>query len=443
MSYSNYEHYKNSGENNIGLIPLNWKVAKLYMLSKRYAGGTPDKNTPEYWESGTVPWLNSGSVNQFLITTPSNYITSDALEKSSAKWVPKGALLIALAGQGKTKGMVAQTSFDTTCNQSMAAIICRKIDSRYMLWWLVSQYENIRGLSSIDGRDGLNLEMIGGIKCPLPSREEQKAIAAFLDKKTSAIDALIEKKQKLIQLLEEKRSALISQVVTKGLEPNVPMKDSGINWLGKIPENWKVKRLKYVITYNDESLPETTRPDRIINYVDISSVSLVHGIENVDRYEFDQAPSRARRIVRDGDTILSTVRTYLKAIALIKGDIENLIVSTGFMVIRPTPKIDSIFLNYFMQSEAFIGEIVARSVGVSYPAINPSEVAKIESVIPPLNEQRHIAMFLDKKTSEIDKIKVKIETLIALLREYRSALITNVVTGRIGLQNYSEKMVSV
>ncbi|MFO9368066.1 restriction endonuclease subunit S [Legionella pneumophila serogroup 1] len=205
-------------------------------------------------------------------------------------------------------------------------------------------------------------------------------------------------------------------------------KDSGTTWLGKIPQNWEAKRLKYIITYNDESLPETTRPDRIINYVDISSVSLMHGIENVDRYEFDQAPSRARRIVKNGDTILSTVRTYLKAIALIKGDIENLIVSTGFMVIRPTPKVDSIFLNYFMQSEAFIGEIVARSVGVSYPAINPSEVAKIESVIPPLNEQRHIAIFLDKKTSELDALIAKKQKLIQLLEEKRSALIAQTVT---------------
>lgn len=430
MSYSNYEHYKNSGENNIGLIPLNWKVAKLYMLSKRYAGGTPDKNTPEYWESGTVPWLNSGSVNQFLITTPSNYITSDALEKSSAKWVPKGALLIALAGQGKTKGMVAQTSFDTTCNQSMAAIICRKIDSRYMLWWLVSQYENIRGLSSIDGRDGLNLEMIGGIKCPLPSREEQKAIAAFLDKKTTEIDALIEKKQKLIQLLEEKRSALISQVVTKGLDPNLPMKDSGINWLGKIPDCWDLKRIKfYVRSINKKIHYENTK----LPYI---------GLENIESWTGKKIEDNS--VTSEGvvccfeakDVLFGKLRPYLAKTYLAKDDGTC---STEFLVFRPCAYVDPEYLQYFLLSPKFINTVNASTYGAKMPRANWEFIANLYLACPSLLVQKQIVQFLNDKTLKIDLIKTKIKEAIERLKEYRAALITNAVTGKIALTAEKDK----
>ncbi|KTD65379.1 restriction endonuclease subunit S [Legionella spiritensis] len=206
------------------------------------------------------------------------------------------------------------------------------------------------------------------------------------------------------------------------------LKDTNINWLGKIPENWQLKPLKYIATYNDDSLSEDTRPDKIINYVDISSVNLSYGIEKIESYEFDQAPSRARRIVKDGDTILSTVRTYLKAISLIKEPIESLIVSTGFIVIRPSRTVIAAFLNYFIQGEGFIGEIVSKSVGVSYPAIGPSGVMKIEIAIPALKEQKEISLFLDKKTSEIDALIAKKEKLIKLLEEKRTALITQAVT---------------
>ncbi len=131
------------------------------------------------------------------------------------KWIPKGSLVIALAGQGKTKGMTAQTKIETTCNQSMAAIcIDKKWNVRYILWWLTSQYGNIRGLAGDEQRDGLNLEMVGSIPCPLPSNAEQQSIASFLDFETNRIDALINKVKQSIEKLLEYRSALISAAVT-------------------------------------------------------------------------------------------------------------------------------------------------------------------------------------------------------------------------------------
>ncbi|MBE9249652.1 restriction endonuclease subunit S [Dolichospermum sp. LEGE 00240] len=205
-------------------------------------------------------------------------------------------------------------------------------------------------------------------------------------------------------------------------------KDSGVEWLGEIPNHWEVKRLKNIASCNDESLGENTAPDYEIEYVDISSVDLVSGIKNYENMSFDKAPSRARRKVQDGDTIVSTVRTYLKSIATIKQPPNNLIVSTGFAVIRPKININPNYIGYLLQSEGFIGEIVSSSLGVSYPAINSSVLISLPVVEPPLEEQENIARFLDYKTKQIDDLIAKKETLIEKLDEKRTSLISHAVT---------------
>lgn len=164
-------------------------------------------------------------------------------------------------------------------------------------------------------------------------------------------------------------------------------------------------------------------------YVDISSVDLVNGITAVESYTFENAPSRARRIVRDGDTIVSTVRTYLKAIAPVEMPPDNMIVSTGFAVIRPGDVVDSRFLGYALQNTHFIDDVVANSTGVSYPAINPTSLVSLPVFYPKSkSEQQQIAAFLDWKTAQIDALIAKKKTLIEKLKEKRLALITQAVT---------------
>ena len=175
----------------LGEIPEHWMHIKIKWYSKRYTGGTPDKTNDSFWENGIIPWLNSGAVNDANVNQPSEYITLEAYLNSSAKWVPAGALLMALAGQGKTKGMVARLNFKATCNQSVAAIIPdSRLSADFLYWWLTKNYTNIRNLGGGDNRDGINLEMIGGIDSPLPPLAEQKKIADFLDRETAKIDSL-------------------------------------------------------------------------------------------------------------------------------------------------------------------------------------------------------------------------------------------------------------
>lgn len=195
-----------------------------------------------------------------------------------------------------------------------------------------------------------------------------------------------------------------------------------------LPDGWSTKRLKYVATYNDEVLPEGTDEDREIDYVEISGVSLSRGIEEVERVTFGQAPSRARRKVRSGDILVSTVRTYLRAIAKVDEASPDLIASTGFCVVRPREEVDSGFLGWVAKSEPFVGEVVARSVGVSYPAINASDLVAIDVPLPPLETQQRIARFLDEKTARIDGLIEKKRALLDRLAEKRQALITRAVT---------------
>ena len=204
--------------------------------------------------------------------------------------------------------------------------------------------------------------------------------------------------------------------------------DSGFEWLGHVPAHWVIKPVNALATLNDEVLAEATDEDYEIEYVDIGSVSLSEGIERTETFAFKDAPSRARRIVRDGDVLVSTVRTYLKAIAPVTSPAANLVASTGFAVVRAKDGQCSGFLKYGLQSEPFVHQVIARSTGVSYPAINASDLARIPLPSPPSDEQQAIATFLDRETAKIDALLAEQEALLALLTEKRQATISRAVT---------------
>jgi len=205
-------------------------------------------------------------------------------------------------------------------------------------------------------------------------------------------------------------------------------KDSGVPWLGEIPGHWYVNQLKFSTTCNDEVLSANTDEGYEILYIDISNVSLTKGVLNKENLTFEQAPSRARRVVRDGDILVSTVRTYLKSIAYIEKAEENLIASTGFAVLRPTSSLSSKFLGYWIQSQGVVATIMANSVGVSYPAINSTDLVRLPVVNLPISEQEIIVSFLDKQLVKIDMLISKQEALLIKMNEQRNAIITNAVT---------------
>jgi len=185
--------------------------------------------------------------------------------------------------------------------------------------------------------------------------------------------------------------------------------------------------LKHVARVNVATLDDMTDPDYAFDYVDISSVTPELGIARRERVTFGTAPSRARRKVAHGDTIVSTVRTYLRAVAFVD-EPDDLVVSTGFAVLSPCPGVDPRYLYRAVQSKPFVDEVVARSTGVSYPAINPSDLGRIGVCLPDVGAQLAIADFLDRETAKIDALVAKKQRLIELLQEERTAVISHTVT---------------
>lgn len=202
-------------------------------------------------------------------------------------------------------------------------------------------------------------------------------------------------------------------------------KDSGVKWIGEIPGHWEIRRLKNVVLCNAETLSENFPKDEVIKYVEISDVNYTSGITNIQRMPFGEAPSRARRITKKNDVIVSTVRTYLKAVAKIQED--GLIVSTGFAVLHPLIG-NSSFLSYFALSESFIHNVIVNSKGISYPAITASDLICIAMPLPPLPEQEAIVTYLDTKVAKIDEYISIAEKKIAALEELKQTIIAEAVT---------------
>lgn len=444
---------KKSAASWAGYVPSYWGAASLRWKSRIYAGGTPDKSKLEYWENGNIPWLNSGSVNQNVIRKPSALITEEALKKSSTRWVPRGALLVALAGQGKTKGMVARLAIDSTCNQSVAAIVPNwDLNSIFLYYFLQDNYQNIRNLAGGDLRDGLNLEMLASIVCPIPPVQEQRQIATYLNRETANIDKLITKQQKLMKLLQEKRQAVINQAVTKGLDPNVKMKDSGVEWLGEVPEHWILCRVKNLISVLTDYTANGSFADLAENvkYLDSGYSRLVRltdlrlALTN-DEGVYVSEESHAylnKSSLHGGELLVANVGAYAGFACLMpKIEFPCTLGPNMYLLRFKSHRTTSEFMDFIFGTRYFSEQLKLKSTSTAQPKLNKENVKTCFVCLPSMEEQIHILEYLNLRLKRIDNVIEKSKCSIALLKEHRQALITAAVTGKIdvrGLVTYEE-----
>jgi type I restriction enzyme S subunit len=438
MSLSRYPKYKDSGVMWLGNVPEHWRSVNLRWISKIYSGGTPDKLNLDYWTDGTIPWLNSGSVNRSVITEPSTFITQEAFEKSAAKWVKAGALVMALAGQGKTKGMVAQLGIASTCNQSMAAIVpAEHFSARFLYWWLTSNYQSIRNLAGGDLRDGLNLEILGSIPTPLLQIAEQSSIATFLDEETSKIDALVEEQRRLIDLLQEKRQAVISHAVTRGLDPAAPMKPSGYPLFGIIPRTWRAGKLRRFASRVVVGIAEATTQAYADDGVPILRATNIRPgkIEGeLLRIDPKFSGDRGSKQLRAGDLV--TVRTgYPGVTAVIPEELGGCQCFTMLITSlrnSQSARYQCYFLNSTFARQYFDVEgWGSAQTNISVPILQDCPVPS-----PSFREQEEIADYLDEKCEITDSLIDEANHAIELFQERRAALISAAVTGQIDVRNY-------
>lgn len=445
-----YPKYKGSGVDWLGNMPEHWNVASLRWLSRRYTGGTPDRANDAYWDDGTIPWINSGAVNQVVITEPSSYITQQGYLNSSAKWVPKGALVMALAGQGKTKGMVAQVAIDTTCNQSMAAVVPdHRVTSRFLFWWLAAHYSTIRNLAGGEQRDGLNLDILGALPAPLVPVDEQDTITKFLDLETANIDKLIRQQRAVIEKLREKRSALISRTVTRGLppvaaraaglNPHRELKPAGEDWLGEIPTDWdsaQLRRFIYFITSGSRGWAEYYSDEGAI-FVRIGNLARDSIYLDLSDVQYVDPPTGAegeRTRIQLGDLLLS-ITAYLGSVAVASRNVVGGYINQHIALVRVNAaKLIPEFAAFALMADAGQAQLGGLGYGGTKVQLSLDDVKSIWVPVPPMAEQRAIVAFIERETANIDHAIKKIEEVIDQLQDYRTALVTGAVTGKIDVR---------
>lgn len=270
-----------------------------------------------------------------------------------------------------------------------------------------------------------------------PPRPEQDQIVAYLRAQDAHIARLIKAKRDLIGLLTEQKLRIIDHAVTRGLDASVELKSSGIEWLGDVPEHWSIKPLKRWVRLNASALGEKTNPDFEFRYLDIGSVKTGRLAKELERLRFANAPSRARRVLRRGDTIISTVRTYLKAIWYVNEEAGDLIASTGFAVLTPGRQVEPEYLGYVIQSSGFVNRVTANSIGIAYPAIAETVLGRFPVVMPPtLAEQQAILAHIKAESAPLDQAIEQALTEIKLIREYRDRQIADIVTGQVDVRGW-------
>jgi type I restriction enzyme S subunit len=296
--------------------------------------------------------------------------------------------------------------------------------------YMISQFGKY-SYGLVDDMNSLRYDDFQKIYIPIPPIEEQNKIVNFIDKKSTNIEKFIQDKTRFIELLKEQKEAVINEAVTKGVDNSVEFKDSGIKWLGEIPNHWEVKKLKFISKINNESLTESTDKEYQIQYIDIGSVDVNGLINKPQTILFGNAPSRARRIVKPNSIIISTVRTYLKAMAHFEIVDDNLIASTGFAVLDMKNDKYAKYFYYSMMSSYFINTVSIKSLGITYPAINSSDLSDIKLLVPPHYEQIQIVEYIENELNQIDKLIEKATKQIELIKEYKTSLINEAVSGKI------------
>lgn len=415
-----YPAYKDSGVEWLGEIPEHWKVTRIGTRFIERRTKVSDKNFPalSVTKQGIVPQLDNAAK------------TNDG---DNRKLVKAGDFVINSRSDRKGSSGIANTDGSVSLiNIVMEPLNVNSNYCSYLLKGHAFMEEFYRmGHGIVADLWTTRYDEMKAIIVGLPPITEQTSIANFLDHKTALIDKAIGIKEKQVELVKERRQILIHKAVTRGLNPNVKMKDSGVEWIGEIPEGWEVKRLKNICFINLNALGENTNKNFEFKYVDIGSVTLEDGIIQTEIFIFKDAPSRARRIAKNGDTVISTVRTYLKAIDFIDEEKSRYIYSTGFAVLQPRDFINPEFLAYFVRSDAFTEQVTINSKGMSYPAINSTDISRLNVVQCPLNEQKEIVDFIKTATNKIAiTISLK-EHEIEKLKEYKASLINSAVTGKI------------
>lgn len=433
--YKPYPKYKPSGIDWLGDIPEGWEMKKLkHTVKELVGGGTPDTGNDQNWtddESGT-PWVNIADMtNAFHIQETEKRVTESGLAEKNLKILPKNTLLYSMYA---SLGKVASLDIEAVTNQAILGVVedKHKAVSDFIKWWLISIESHLSLFSTSSTQNNLNEFKVKNMPLFLPSLPQQQAITDFLDRETTKIDEVVEKKQKLVELLKEKRQAIISQAVTKGLDPKAKMKPSGIDWLGDIPERWEVKKIKHIakIVLGKMLQNEDWGGDELKPYLRAQNI-LWEKVDTTDFKEMWLSDYEQKQYrVQIGDLLVSEGGEVGRT-AVWDNEISECYIQNSVHKVTVNNRMNNFYLLYLLEiygKNGYLDSIVNR---VSIGHLTREKLKEIEILVPSKDEQKGIADYVARRASEIDELIRMIKLQIQKLREFRQALISNVVTGKI------------
>ena len=422
-----YPEYKESGVAWIGEIPAHFEVKRLKYVADLNMGQSPPSEEYNSDSLGT-PFLQGNADFGPYHPTPKIYcptarkhaIPGDILLSVRA---PVGAINVADQEYGIGRGLCA---IRPRMNQ---------LECRYAKYLLEVVRTELYVVATGTTYDAVTVDDVSNITCVVPSLSEQTQIANFLDRKTGQIDELIRIKEQQIELLQEQRAALINQAVTKGLDPNVEMKPSGVEWIGEIPVHWEVKQIKQIALFigGYSEFGSELYTDQGIPIFRIGDIVQFIKMEQVKRVPTQQVKRLQQNQVCHGDTLIVMIGRRAGESTYYAFDYPS-ILSAQVAGIRAT-KADSRFLFYFIHSASFLNTITPLFFGATRDNISKTALMRVKIPCPPDREQTRIAAFLDRKTGQIDELVSAEQRKVQLLKEYRQSLIFETVTGKIDVRS--------
>jgi type I restriction enzyme S subunit len=437
--FKTYSYFKESEVELLGKVPEEWQVYKLKHLSDVIPSNV-DKHSLEGQK--TVQLCNYVDVyKNELIKSSLEFMVATAsdlqIEKLSLKI---NDVIITKDSEDPfdigIPSFVEEDLDNVVCGYHLSLLRANPtvLDGKFLMRYLQSSFAKTYFYLSSNGitRFALGKDEIKSLPIAIPTVHEQKAISNFLDHETFKLDSLVSKKQRLIELLQEKRQAVITQAITKGLNPDVKMKDSGIDWLGEMPEHWKLKRSDAILDYRKENIKSKDLEGVKVFHYSIPSVQQFGDGQIEDGSEID-----SDKILLRGDELLVSKLNPRKGTVILAQPNEELIVCSTEFVPLVSKYSSSIKYAYYLYSSHFIREQLnakVQSATKSHQRANPSDITKIWVAVPPLEEQDIIVNHLDRAFKNIDTLIAKIHLQIDKIQEYRKALITAAVTGQIDVR---------
>ena len=435
-----YDNYKDSGIEWLGEIPSNWKVTKLKFIGDAIGGLTYSPNDVVENESEGKLVLRSSNIQDGKLSLKDNvYVNLDISEKLTLK---KGDILIC-SRNGSQHLIGKNICIDERTEGNTFGAFMMIFRSKYFSF--LNHFFNSPIFTSQSGLfltatiNQLTSSTLNNFYIAIPdSISEQTAIANYLDHKTTQIDTLIAKKEQFISLLQEERTAVINQAVTKGLDPNVPMKDSGIEWLGEIPEHWEVKRMKYVIKTplkygaNGSAEDEILEDPRYIRITDFGN----DGKLRKNTFKSLSLDKAENFLLEEGDILFARSGATVGKTFFFK-DYKGVACFAGYLIKASCdPMImKSEFLYEFTNSSGYENWKQSIFQQSTIQNIGADKYNQLKIGVPPIAEQQKIIDFITSKINEIDTLISKSQQEIELLKEYKTALISEVVTGKVDVRD--------